>query len=107
MGSIWIALTDDWELRGNGMGSVYELQYLTSLKLMDLYDRLGVKGTFHLEVLQQIAFLKYSKQYRKIKKEAEYWREAVETMHREIRFFIFLILLLSLLITPLRKSICS
>jgi hypothetical protein len=82
MGSIWIALTDDWELRGNGMGSVYELQYLTSLKLMDLYDRLGVKGTFHLEVLQQIAFLKYSKQYRKIKKEAEYWREAVETMHR-------------------------
>ena len=80
MKKLFIALVDDWELRGNGLGSVYDLQYKPVKKLMDLYERLGVNATFNIEVMQQLAFNKYSSKVQKIDKETKIWIDSVLQM---------------------------
>ncbi|MCC6698599.1 MAG: hypothetical protein IT365_23450 [Candidatus Hydrogenedentes bacterium] len=80
--SIWIALSDDWELRGNGLGDVGTLQFDTALRLMDCYDSLGVTGTFNVEVMQQIAFERYQDRYEDISRQSALWRKAVGEMAR-------------------------
>jgi hypothetical protein len=77
---IWIILTDDWELRGNGAGRVQDLQKKPALQLMDVYDRLGVKSTFNLEVMQQLAFEKYSATDSEIRAGRDAWIDTVRTM---------------------------
>jgi len=79
---IWIAFVDDWELSGEGFGNVINMQYKTALKLMDLYKRLGVKATFNVEVMQQLAFEKYADRYREIKVQRDYWITTVEMMRK-------------------------
>ena len=51
-----IVLTDDWELRGNGSGNPRAMQVRTARALMDLYERFGLRCSFNVEVLQQLAF---------------------------------------------------
>ena len=46
---IYIALVDDWEIRGNGTGDVKTLQYDPAISLMNLYDEYGIKNTFYVE----------------------------------------------------------
>jgi len=77
MKKIGIALVDDWELRGNGSGSVGELQHKPALKLMTAYESCGVRGSFTVEVLQQLAFEKYAPQHPEIKAQAELWKDTV------------------------------
>jgi hypothetical protein len=72
-----IALTNDWELRGNGLGSVLKLQYEPTVKLMRLYKKLGVNATFTIEVMQQLAFLKYAGKYPEIQSQAKIWEDTV------------------------------
>jgi len=78
--AIWIVLTDDWELRGNGAGTVEDLQQKPALRLMDLYDRLGIKSTFNIEVMQQLAFEKYADLNADIRAGRDAWRHTVRTM---------------------------
>ncbi len=80
--NIWIALVDDWELRGNGLGDVRKHQYDTALQLMDCYDALGVTGTFNVEVMQQIAFEACEERHEDIARQSALWGEAVEAMKR-------------------------
>jgi len=77
---IWIAIVDDWELRGNGLGNVIDLQFKPAIRLMDLYEKLGIKGTFNIEVMQQLAFEKYAEEYPEIKEQRDYWIKSVTTM---------------------------
>jgi len=76
----WIVLTDDWELRGNGTGRVEDLQEKPALRLMDLYDKVGIKSTFNIEVLQQLAFEKYAVANESIRAGRDAWRQMVCTM---------------------------
>jgi hypothetical protein len=76
----WIVLTDDWELRGNGTGRVEDLQRAPALRLMDVYDGLGIKSTFNLEVMQQLAFEKYADADEFIRAGRDAWRDTVRTM---------------------------
>jgi hypothetical protein len=78
--AIWIVLTDDWELRGNGTGTVRDLQQKPALLLMDLYDKLGIKSTFNVEVMQQLAFEKYADSNADIRAGRDAWRDTVNTM---------------------------
>jgi hypothetical protein len=78
--AIWIVLTDDWELRGNGTGTVEDLQQKPALRLMDLYDRLGIKSTFNIEVMQQLAFEKHADSNTGIRAGRDAWRHTVRTM---------------------------
>jgi hypothetical protein len=77
---IWIIIADDWELRGNGTGNVIELQYNNALKLMELCETFRLNMTFNVEVMQQLAFEKYSKNFKEIKKYQEYWKRTIEIM---------------------------
>jgi len=77
---IWIALTNDWELRGNGIGNVVDLQYIPALKLMDLYKSLHIPATFTVEVMQQLSFERYADKYASIKSQRDIWIKTVKIM---------------------------
>lgn len=77
----YIILEDDWELRGNGLGNVVELQYLPSLFLMNICEKLDIKMTFMVDVAQQLCFDKYQN-YPEIKLQKDLWDNAVRMMKR-------------------------
>ena len=77
---IIVIIEDDWELRGNGLGNVAYLQYLPSLFLMNIAKKFGIKITFMVEVMQQLAFLKHVNKDRNIKIQARIWEENVLLM---------------------------
>lgn len=79
-GEIWIVLSDDWELRGNGQGRVLDQQRIPALKLMNLYDQLGIKSTFNVEVMQQLAFERHSESSFEIAQGRDDWQETVVNM---------------------------
>jgi len=81
--NIWIALVDDWELRGDGSGCVNDLQYNNALKLMELYNRLKIKATFNIEVMQQLAFEKYADDYKEIKEQCDCWIKTIQIMGKK------------------------
>jgi hypothetical protein len=49
---------------------------------MDLYDRLGIKSTFNVEVVQQLAHEAWADRYPEIALQRDLWIEAVESMCR-------------------------
>ncbi|HRI25356.1 MAG TPA: hypothetical protein PLZ45_11805 [Ferruginibacter sp.] len=55
-----ILIEDDWEVMGNGLGNVAQLQYLPSMFFMKLARRLGIKLTFMVDVVQQLEYRKYA-----------------------------------------------
>ncbi len=76
-----IILTDDWELPGNGLGNVYEKQEKTSKKLIDVYSNFGIKSTFNVEVMQQIAHLdNENDQDQLLKDNIQSWERSVKFM---------------------------
>lgn len=75
-------LSDDWELRGNGQGTVQEHQATPARRLMDLYEELDVPCTFNIEVMQQLAFLEVAKKYDSVEQEALLWQDTVTEMVR-------------------------
>lgn len=80
MGKIWVVLTDDWELRGNGTGTVEEFQRKPALRLMDLYESLGIRSTFNLEVMQQLAFEQYAPRFPEIQAGHDAWIQTARDM---------------------------
>ncbi|HEU4768596.1 MAG TPA: hypothetical protein VFS77_14535 [Pyrinomonadaceae bacterium] len=74
---IHLALTDDWELRGNGSGDIEEIQFRAMRELVDLYDSHGVKSTFNAEVMQQLTFRKLEDLHPQLKPLADAWDEHV------------------------------
>lgn len=74
---IHIALTDDWELRGNGSGDIEQIQFRAMRELVDLYDSYGIKATFNAEVMQQLTFRKLQDSYPQLKPLADAWDEHV------------------------------
>ncbi|MGB8509645.1 MAG: hypothetical protein WCD76_14755, partial [Pyrinomonadaceae bacterium] len=81
--TIYMALTDDWELRGNGSGDIERIQFRPMRELVRIYDRHGVRGTFLAEVMQQLAFRKFQARHTELKPLADAWDEHVrETFKR-------------------------
>lgn len=79
MKKFYILLEDDWELRGKGLGNVAELQYIPSLFLMDLCNKLNIKMTFMVDVAQQLKFSEYL-EHPEIKVQKELWDNNVRLM---------------------------
>lgn len=74
---IQLALTDDWELRGDGSGDIEQIQFRAMRELIDLYDSHGIKSTFNVEVMQQLTFRTLQESYPPLKKLADTWDEHV------------------------------
>ncbi|MDP7358608.1 MAG: hypothetical protein QF828_09325 [Pseudomonadales bacterium] len=68
---------DDWELRGDGFGDPREIQFKAMRIIRDIYARNGIKGSFNVEVYQQLAYLKLADEYPELKRCAQEWEDVV------------------------------
>ncbi|MDQ3819823.1 MAG: hypothetical protein M3362_19410 [Acidobacteriota bacterium] len=80
--TIHLALTDDWELRGNGSGDITEIQFHPMKELRRIYESCGVRSTFNVEVMQQLAFRKFQAEHPELKPLADAWDEHVREAFR-------------------------
>ena len=83
MTTIHLALVDDWELSGNGSGDIRRLQFEPMRRLVGIYKRLGIRGSFNAEVMQQITFRKYQDQHEELKVLAGEWDDVVSETFRQ------------------------
>lgn len=71
--TIYLALTHDWELRGNGSGDIEKIQFAPMRELLKIYERLGVRTTFCPDVAQQLAFRRLQSRHPELKNLADAW----------------------------------
>jgi hypothetical protein len=72
---IYLALTHDWELRGDGSGDIEQIQFAPLRRLLDIYKRLGVRTTFFPDVMQQVRFRSFQETHDELRRHAESWDE--------------------------------
>ncbi|HJU53391.1 MAG TPA: hypothetical protein VJ715_02425, partial [Pyrinomonadaceae bacterium] len=65
--TIYLAFVDDWELSGNGSGSVRELQIEPMRELVRIYNAHGIRGSFNAELMQQLTFRKFENEHPELK----------------------------------------
>ncbi|WP_157474075.1 hypothetical protein [Flavihumibacter petaseus] len=75
-----ILLEDDWEVMGNGLGNVAQLQYLPSLFLMKTLKKLGGTMTFMVDVVHQLRYLQSDISDRNLRMQSRIWEENVLLM---------------------------
>ncbi len=74
---IYLSLTDDWELRGNGSGSIEEIQFRPMREMVQIYNRHNVRSTFNAEVMQQLTFRQFELEFPELRVLADRWDEHV------------------------------
>ncbi len=75
-----ILIEDDWEVMGNGLGNVAQLQYLPSMFFMKAAKRLGIKMTFMVDVVQQLVYRDHMQSDYNIKLQKNLWDDTVLLM---------------------------
>lgn len=75
-----ILIEDDWEVMGNGLGNVAQLQYLPSMFFMKLARRLGIKLTFMVDVVQQLEYRKHLQADYNLQLQKNLWDDSVRLM---------------------------
>lgn len=75
-----ILLEDDWEVMGNGLGNVAQLQYLPSLFLMKTLRKLGANMTFMVDVVHQLRYFSPDIKDRNLLLQRRLWEENVLLM---------------------------
>jgi hypothetical protein len=82
---IHLALTHDWELRGDGSGDIEEIQFAPLRRLLEIYKKFGARTTFMPDVMQQIKFRGLENDISELKASADSWdqhaREAFQQGH--------------------------
>jgi len=81
--TIYLALTHDWELRGNGSGDIERIQFAPLRELLGIYHRYGVRSTFQAELMQQLTFRKFEAQHTELKTLADRWDEHAREAFRQ------------------------
>jgi len=71
--TIYLALTHDWELRGNGSGDIEKIQFAPMRELLRIYERFGVRTTFCPDVAQQLSFRRLQDQHSELENFANSW----------------------------------
>jgi len=79
---IYLAFTDDWELRGDGSGDIHMLQIEPMRRLLEIYEKHNIHGTFMAEVMQQLTFRKMQDKHPELHKSADSWDEALREAFR-------------------------
>jgi hypothetical protein len=72
---IYLALTHDWELRGDGSGDIEAIQFAPMRRLLAIYQKFGVRTTFMPDVMQQLAFRALQAEHPELKQSADGWDE--------------------------------
>src|SRR6266513_3326898 len=73
--TIYLALTHDWELRGDGSGDIEEIQFAPMRRLLAIYKKAGARTTFLPDVMQQIRFRSLQDEHPELKRDADSWDE--------------------------------
>ena len=80
--TIHLALTHDWELRGDGSGDIEAIQFAPMRRLLAIYKKFGARTTFLPDVMQQVRFRSLQKQHDNLRRDADRWDEhAREAYH--------------------------
>ena len=81
--TIYLALTHDWELRGDGSGDPEEIQFAPLRRLLEIYEKFGARTTFLPDVLQQISFRGFEDENQGLKAPADAWDEYLREAYRK------------------------
>lgn len=73
--TIHLALTHDWELRGDGSGDIEQIQFAPLRQLLDIYAKAGARTTILPDVMQQLAFRRCQNKQPDLKPLADSWDE--------------------------------
>lgn len=80
---IYLALTHDWELRGDGSGDIEKIQFAPLRQLLEIYARFGARITILPDLMQQIRFRRLEAQHPELKLPADLWDEQVREASRQ------------------------
>jgi len=75
--TIYLALTHDWELRGDGSGDIEEIQFAPMRRLLEIYEKFDARTTFLPDVKQQVTFRRWENKHPELKPPADSWDEHV------------------------------
>ena len=81
--TIHLALTHDWELRGDGSGDIEQIQFAPLRKLLEIYSKFGARTTILPDVMQQIAFRRWENKHSHLKALADSWDEHARDAFRQ------------------------
>jgi hypothetical protein len=81
--TIHLALTHDWELRGDGSGDIEEIQFAPLRKLLQIYAKFGARTTILPDVMQQMAFRRCESKHPNLKPLADSWEEHARAALRQ------------------------
>lgn len=80
---IYLALTHDWELRGDGSGDIEEIQFAPMRRLLEVYGKFGARTTFLPDVMQQVTFRRCQYAHPALKPAADAWdQHALEALRQ-------------------------
>ena len=80
---IHLAFVDDWEVRGNGTGDPRVLQFEPMRKLVKIFNKHGVRGSFNAEVMQQLTYRSEQERFPELKVIADEWEQVVMESFRQ------------------------
>lgn len=81
--TLYLALTHDWELRGDGSGDIEQIQFTPLRRLLGLYRKHGARTTFLPDVMQQLAFRRFQTRHSELKLLADSWDEYIREAFRQ------------------------
>jgi hypothetical protein len=81
--TIHLALTHDWELRGDGSGDIEEIQFAPLRKLLEIYAQAGARTTIFPDVMQQLAFRRCENKHPDLKPLADSWDQHARAAFRQ------------------------
>jgi hypothetical protein len=73
--TIHLALTHDWELRGDGSGDIEKIQFAPLRRLLEIYAKFDARTTFLPDVMQQLRFRRLEARHPELKSLADSWDE--------------------------------
>ena len=81
--TIHLALTHDWELRGDGSGDIEQIQFAPMRRLTEIYAKFGARTTVLPDVMQQLAFRRLEHRHSELKSAADSWDEHLRAAFRQ------------------------
>lgn len=81
--TIYLALTHDWELRGDGSGDIEEIQFAPMRRLLKIYEKFGARTTFMPDLMQQVSFRNFESVHPELKPWADSWDEHALEAYRQ------------------------
>lgn len=77
-----LVLVDDWELRGDGSGDMRRIQFDPMRQLTRIYEDCGLRGSFNVEVMQQLHHIEHGARHPHLEALAQEWEQVVLDTYR-------------------------